>query len=158
MDNVLTSSTKSIIHYDLKPANILFDEMGDVKITDFGLSKIMDSQSEGTSMELTSQGAGTYWYLPPECFEENPRISTKVDVWSTGVIFYQMLFGKRPFGEGRSQESILQQGIIRRATQVDFPDTPKVTEEAKEFIRMCLTSNQNLRPDMVEICNHPYCR
>jgi serine/threonine protein kinase len=36
--------------------------------SDFGLSKIIDETSEGTSMELTSQGAGTYWYLPPECF------------------------------------------------------------------------------------------
>ena len=136
----------------------VLDENGNSKLTDFGLSKIIDSQSEGTSMELTSQGAGTYWYLPPECFEENPRISTKVDVWSIGVIFYQMLFGKRPFGEGRSQERILQEGIIRHASQVDFPDTPKVSEEAKEFIRMCLTANQNLRPDMLEICNNPYCR
>ena len=59
---------KAIIHYDLKPANILFDEMGDVKITDFGLSKVFDDAGEGTSIELTSQGAGTYWYLPPECF------------------------------------------------------------------------------------------
>jgi hypothetical protein len=70
---------RSIIHFDLKPANILFDEMGDVKITDFGLSKILDEGDNGsmTSMELTSQGAGTYWYLPPECFvgneDEPPR-------------------------------------------------------------------------------------
>ena len=43
------------------------------------------------SVELTSQGAGTYWYLPPECFETGavPRISNKVDVWSAGVIFFQ---------------------------------------------------------------------
>ena len=151
-----SSKKKSIIHYDLKPANILFDKMGDAKITDFGLSKIIDSQSEGTSMELTSQGAGTYWYLPPECFEDNARISTKVDVWSMGVILYQMLFGKRPFGEGRSQERILQEGIIRHATQVDFPDVPKVSEEAKDFIRMCLTANQSLRPDIGELVNHRY--
>ena len=52
-------------------ANILFDEMGDAKITDFGLSKIIDDSHDGTSMELTSQGAGTYWYLPPECFVSN---------------------------------------------------------------------------------------
>jgi tousled-like kinase len=40
-------------------------------------------------MELTSQGIGTYWYLPPETFtEHDPVISTKVDVWSTGVIFF----------------------------------------------------------------------
>jgi tousled-like kinase len=49
-------------------ANILFDEMGDAKITDFGLAKVINEAEEGTSMELTSLGAGTYWYLPPECF------------------------------------------------------------------------------------------
>jgi tousled-like kinase len=83
---------KAIIHFDLKPANILFDEMGDAKITDFGLSKIIDDVDDNTSMELTSQGAGTYWYLPPECFGKDgvPRISSKVDVWSLGIIFYQV--------------------------------------------------------------------
>lgn len=52
---------------------------GEVKITDFGLSKVMDCSDD--SMDLTSQGAGTYWYLPPECFvvgKEPPKISSKV--------------------------------------------------------------------------------
>ena len=51
-------------------------------------SKIMDGGlGDVTSMELTSQGAGTYWYLPPECFNTSatPRINDKVDVWSLGA-------------------------------------------------------------------------
>lgn len=57
-----------------------------------------DKYNPETGMDLTSQGAGTYWYLPPECFEtgrEPPKISSKVDIWSVGVIFFQCLFGKK---------------------------------------------------------------
>jgi tousled-like kinase len=75
----LSSGDRRVIHYDLKPANILFDVYGRVKITDFGLSKIMDDSVGASGIELTSQGAGTYWYLPPECFEPGvPKISSKV--------------------------------------------------------------------------------
>mmetsp|Transcript_29126 Transcript_29126/g.44751 ORF Transcript_29126/g.44751 Transcript_29126/m.44751 type:complete len:87 (+) Transcript_29126:674-934(+) len=72
-------SRQGIIHYDLKPGNILFDEHGDAKITDFGLSKIVSQDDTGDNMELTSQGAGTYWYLPPECFvtHESMQLSCK---------------------------------------------------------------------------------
>ena len=49
-------------------------------LQDFGLSKqVAEECSQG--MELTSQGAGTYWYLPPECFEANPLITNKVRLW-----------------------------------------------------------------------------
>lgn len=155
---------RSIIHYDLKPANILFDEQGDVKITDFGLSKMMDNIDEGaTSLELTTQGAGTYWYLPPECFAKNSkaRITPKVDIWSAGVIFYQMLYGCRPFGEGRSQESVWTEDLIVNSGEVYFPTDsryPKISEEAKEVIRACLTKDHRFRPDIFTLCNYPYLR
>lgn len=144
----------------IKPGNILFDEFGDAKITDFGLSKIMDSPDPSDSMELTSQGAGTYWYLPPECFitTESVRITNKVDVWSIGVIFYQMLYGRRPFGDGQSQEGVLANNIMLNAREVPFPDSPKISESAKAFLYTCLTYEQALRPNIAELCKSPYVR
>ena len=157
--------TKRVIHYDLKPGNILFDNSGRVKITDFGLSKVMESRenigsnNDFTSVELTSQGAGTYWYLPPECFETGPappKISSKVDVWSVGVIFYQMVYGKRPFGHEQTQEQILQAGTIRDAKKVEFPQKPALSNEAKEFICKCLSYRQSERPDVMQAALDPY--
>ncbi|KAG7551409.1 Protein kinase domain [Arabidopsis thaliana x Arabidopsis arenosa] len=155
----LNKKSQKIIHYDLKPGNVLFDEFGVAKVTDFGLSKIVEDNVGSQGMELTSQGAGTYWYLPPECFELNktPMISSKVDVWSVGVLFYQMLFGKRPFGHDQSQERILREDTIIKAKKVEFPVTrPAISNEAKELIRRCLTYNQADRPDVLTMAQDPY--
>lgn len=154
----LNKRTQKIIHYDLKPGNVLFDELGVAKVTDFGLSKIVEDDVGSQGMELTSQGAGTYWYLPPECFELSkiPLISSKVDVWSAGILYYQMLFGKRPFGHDQTQERILREDTIIKARKVEFPSRPSVSNEAKELIRRCLTYNQAERPDVLTIAQDPY--
>ncbi|XP_076461633.1 serine/threonine-protein kinase tousled-like 2 isoform X2 [Babylonia areolata] len=153
-----------VIHYDLKPGNILLGAgsvSGEIKITDFGLSKIMDDTnfSPDVGMDLTSQGAGTYWYLPPECFvvgKDPPKISSKVDVWSVGVIFYQCLYGKKPFGHNLSQAAILEENTILKATEVEFPSKPIVSQEAKNFIRRCLQYKKESRPDVVQMANEDY--
>jgi tousled-like kinase len=156
----LNERPDKVIHYDLKPGNVIFVSDGsyECKITDFGLSKIMGASDEA-EMELTSQGSGTYWYLPPETFLRggNVMISSKVDVWSCGVIFYQMLYGKKPFGDDQSQQAILrEQTILKSAQSIDFPPRPVVSEEAKAFIRLCLTYDKNLRPDVLQIADHKY--
>ena len=76
----LNELDNKIIHFDLKPQNILFNN-GEVKIADFGLAKVLEDQKD--NIELTSQGVGTYWYLPPECFEmgkNSPVIDSKVRI------------------------------------------------------------------------------
>uniref|UniRef100_A0A7N8YJX8 non-specific serine/threonine protein kinase n=1 Tax=Mastacembelus armatus TaxID=205130 RepID=A0A7N8YJX8_9TELE len=152
-----------IIHYDLKPGNILLVDgtaCGEIKITDFGLSKIMDDDNYGVDgMDLTSQGAGTYWYLPPECFvvgKEPPKISNKVDVWSVGVIFFQCLYGRKPFGHNQSQQDILQENTILKATDVQFPVKPVASNEAKAFIRRCLAYRKEDRIDVHQLGSDPY--
>ena len=149
----MNEQEEKIIHFDLKPHNILLNN-GEIKITDFGLSKIMDPSK--TNMELTSQGIGTYWYQAPECFETGntpPRINNKVDVWSAGIIFYEMLYGQKPFGHNMPQEKVLSDQIIIKATSVNFPNKPVVSNECKEFIRKCLEYKQEDRWDVLEACN-----
>lgn len=153
-----------VIHYDLKPGNILLTEgnvCGEIKITDFGLSKVMDEENYNPDhgMDLTSQGAGTYWYLPPECFvvgKNPPKISSKVDVWSVGVIFYQCLYGKKPFGHNQSQATILEENTILKATEVQFANKPTVSNEAKSFIRSCLAYRKEDRIDVMSLSRHEY--
>ena len=133
---------------------------GVVKVLDFGLSKIM-LDDENTKITLTSQGVGTYWYLPPETFNEDyPQICEKVDVWSLGVIFFELLYGKKPFGHGSSQLDVYNRELILKAYKVDFPhETPlkyKVSDSAKDFIRACLRYNQDDRLTPSEAYNHPY--
>jgi tousled-like kinase len=157
---VLHTAEKPIIHYDLKPANLLI-KRGEIQITDFGLSKIAPNRSDH-HVELTSPGSGTYWYLPPESFAPgaggSTRVSPKVDVWSAGIIFFEMLFGRRPFGHGMSQDSILRSGTILSAKEIDFPASPKVSDACKDFIRRLLTYSASDRPDVTEVLQDAYMR
>ncbi|KAB1279272.1 Serine/threonine-protein kinase tousled-like 1 [Camelus dromedarius] len=98
-------------------------------------------------------------YLPPECFvvgKEPPKISNKVDVWSVGVIFFQCLYGRKPFGHNQSQQDILQENTILKATEVQFPVKPVVSSEAKAFIRRCLAYRKEDRFDVHQLANDPY--
>lgn len=149
----LNEQKKKVIHYDLKPANILFHG-GQVKLTDFGLSKIMNDNPGG--IELTSQGAGTMWYLPPECFKKNSVISSKVDTWSAGVVLYQMVVGQKPFGHGMSQDSLVRQGTITNARRVAFPAKCKLSQATRDFINRCLSYFPGDRPDILRIFDDPY--
>jgi len=152
----LNEHKTKIIHYDLKPQNVMFHK-GEIKISDFGLCKIVDS--EASRIELTSQGVGTYWYLPPECFaldDKPPLINNKVDVWSVGVIYFEMLFAAKPFGNNMSQEKILKDQIILKSYNVNFPQKPAISNEAKDFIKKCLAYNQEDRYDVIQAYNSPY--
>ncbi|UJR30908.1 hypothetical protein I4U23_018418 [Adineta vaga] len=155
-----------VIHFDLKPANILLGSgtnSGEIKITDFGLSKQMceDTYDPEHGMDLTSQGAGTYWYLPPEVFVQGPnppKISSKVDVWSLGCIFFQCLYGRKPYGHNQSQAAILENQTILKAKEVEFPAKPLVSDGAKAFIKRCLTYNVRDRPDVNLVADDEYLR
>ncbi|KAJ3047760.1 Serine/threonine-protein kinase tousled-like 2 [Rhizophlyctis rosea] len=159
----LNEGERSVIHFDLKPGG----SWGCL-----GRSKVMEENEAASfalasgsfrikEMELTSQGAGTYWYLPPEVFtprsQEPIKISSKVDVWSLGCIFYELLYGVKPFGNDRSQHTILQEStIMNDALHLTFPGKPVVGQETKDFIKRCLEYRKEKRPDVLTLAKDPY--
>jgi predicted Ser/Thr protein kinase len=88
---------EGIVHRDIKPENILLDKKGRVKIADFGIAKIMGRGAEAAPAE--TQGAiGTPHYMAPEQVERPQEVDHRADIFSLGVVFYEMLTGELPLG------------------------------------------------------------
>ena len=83
---------KGIVHRDIKPANIMLTAQGQVKIMDFGLAQIGDR----TRLTKSGTSIGTPAYMSPEQAQGQPT-DRRTDIWSIGVLFYEMLAGKVPF-------------------------------------------------------------
>lgn len=89
---------EGIVHRDIKPENILIDRKGRVKIADFGLARILGS--DPADLRLTGEGhvMGTPHYMAPEQVEHPQAVDHRADIYSLGVVFYEMLTGELPLG------------------------------------------------------------
>lgn len=89
---------KGVIHRDIKPENILMSIDGTVKLADFGLSRLLDNESQSSGLTGTHQVMGTPRYMAPEQFEGMHNVDHRADIYSLGVVFYEMLTGELPIG------------------------------------------------------------
>jgi serine/threonine-protein kinase len=125
-----------LVHRDIKPGNLLITPDGRVKITDFGIARVADQ----VPLTATGQVMGTVQYLSPEQASGHPA-SPSTDIYSLGIVAYECLAGRRPFG-GESQVAIAMAQINEAPPAL--PET--IPEPVRALVFSCIAKNPSDRP------------
>ncbi len=89
---------QGVLHRDIKPENILLDAHGRVKIADFGIAKLVGEDAPDLTLTLSGARLGTPTYMAPEQIEQPSAVDHRADIYSLGVVFYELLTGELPLG------------------------------------------------------------
>ncbi len=135
--------SRKVIHRDIKPENILVDAKFRPKICDFGWSSVLKNDSTRKTF------CGTYEYMAPEIFE-SAAYTEKVDVWSLGILLYELLHGYSPFRAPTLLE--IYKNILKR--KIKFADG--MSEQAIDLISKILRYKPEERLNVQQILAHPY--
>ncbi|KAI8146131.1 hypothetical protein BJV82DRAFT_406469 [Fennellomyces sp. T-0311] len=142
--------SKSILHRDIKAANILVEADGVCKISDFGLSKKNDYDEVYDQNSRMSLRGSVYW-MAPEVVKNEPY-SAKVDIWSLGCTVIEMFTGQRPWLTLNQIATLYNLGCQKS------PDVPEdMSDVGKDFLRQCFQIDPSKRPTAAQLLAHPFC-
>ena len=139
---------KQVIHRDIKPGNILLSRQGEVKLVDFGIATSMEDTEDG----LTKEGMvlGTPSYIPPEQIDNAKSVDRRADIYSLGVVLYEMLTGRTPFPGSFTAETIhlIHKGKYTPPHKLN----PGSTRLLRRITRTCMRAKRRRRyQDLKEI-------
>jgi len=146
--------SKDIIHRDIKGANVLVDNKGQVKISDFGISKRVEvsalgNPAKGGHINRPSLQGSVFW-MAPEVVKQT-SYTRKADIWSLGCLIVEMFTGEHPFPNCNQLQAIFQIGGSAK------PSTPtEASEEAKEFLLQTFEFDYEKRPSADELLLNPF--
>ena len=131
------------MHRDIKPHNIMFDKSGEIKLIDFGISKITEKGHETRTI-------GSPIYMAPEVWDKD--YGKECDVWSLGVTIYQLLTGDLPVNATR--KALLKHKI--KNGEFEFPAKSNLTKDCKDLIKKMLKVDPDYRITVQEALDHPW--
>ena len=151
---LLTAHSAAIVHRDIKPENLMVRPDGYIKIVDFGVAKLIEKQAtddnEPTAFK-TEKGVtvGTVCYMSPEQVRAL-EVDERTDVWSLGVVLYEMLAGKRPF-EGETSGDVIANILKSEPTPLLLPETPGWTKLERLIEKALTKDRRNRSTSMAEL-------
>lgn len=125
----------TIVHHDIKPANILIDDNNNYAITDFGISSHRGNNREG----YDETQSGTMAYMAPERFNEDYESIPESDIWSFGATLYELITGKIPFGENGGAEQLNRNSACPSIGE-------NIPSDIKKLVYDCLSQDISKRP------------
>lgn len=160
---------REIIHRDIKGGNILVDNKGVIKISDFGISKKVDSSmlsihqpAMSTNNSSTSSGnkadnrppslQGSVFWMAPEVVKQT-QYTRKADIWSLGCLIVEMLTGKHPYPDLNQMQAIFKIGGSDSAPQIPSG----ISGDARDFLRRTFMLDFQDRPCAADLLAHPFC-
>eukprot|EP00931_Biecheleriopsis_adriatica_P088547 TRINITY_DN62847_c0_g1_i1.p1 TRINITY_DN62847_c0_g1~~TRINITY_DN62847_c0_g1_i1.p1 ORF type:complete len:375 (+),score=60.30 TRINITY_DN62847_c0_g1_i1:168-1127(+) len=144
MRGLLHLQNRRLLHRDIKPENILHNSLGRVKLTDFGISKDLDS-----TLGVAATFVGSANYMSPER-AEGKDYSFRSDVWSVGMVILELANGKYPF----AAKNFLDLYECLCSQPEPRLDTGKFPRPLCDFVAQCLTRDESKRPDASSLVKH----
>jgi len=141
---------RDIIHRDIKGGNILVDNKGGIKISDFGISKkVDDNLLIGNRANRPSLQGSVFW-MAPEVVKQS-IYTKKADIWSVGCLIVEMLTGDHPWAQLSQMQAIYQIGSSAKPT---IPSD--ISSDAQNFLQLTFETNHEARPSAPELSQHPW--
>ena len=132
---LVTASEFDLVHRDIKPENIMFGPSGEAKLADLGIAKAAD---DSTLVTMENAVFGTPAYMSPEQAYDSGKVDARADIYSLGIVFFEMLSGRRPY-DGSSSMNIIAKVLSREPVPDVRSFAPDVPEDIAAVVRdMCV--------------------